>query len=156
ERQLLDDQHRLLAGRQQELQRDLAQRLEEIQSREQAVAAEKAALEKGQKQHQADLVRLDRIQAGIEGRPKQLEQRAREIDRRCEQLQRDTREREERPPQRDEWHTRLSAETERLGEQKKEQQAQVAQLDQRASTLEGQQAMLVTLRSRLERMRDEL
>ena len=156
ERQLLDDQHRLLASRQQELQRDLAQRLEEVQAREQAIVTDRIALEKGQKQHQADLVRLDRIQAGIEGRQKQLEQRALEIDKKFEQLQRDSRDLEEQAAQMDEWHNRLSAETERLAAQKKEQQALVGQVDQRAGALEGQQAMLVTLRSRLERMRDEL
>ncbi len=156
ERQLLDDQHRLLAGRQQEMQRDLAQRLEEIQSREQAVAAEKAALEKGQKQHQADLVRLDRIQAGVEARQKKLEARALEIDRKFEQLQRDSRDMEEQAAQMDDWHQRLTAEAERLDQQKKEQAALVAQIEQRASALEGQQATLVTLRTRLERMREEL
>ena len=38
-------------------------------------------------------------------------------------------------------------------QQKKEQESATAQFDQRASALEGQQAMLVTLRTRLERMR---
>jgi hypothetical protein len=156
ERQLLDEQYRLIASRQQEVQRDLAQRLEEIEQREQAVNEQTAALEKGQKQHQADLVRLDRIQAAIEARQKSLEQRALEIDRKFEQLQRDSRDMEEQAAQLDEWHNRLIAETERLATQKKEQQALAGQVDQRAGTLEAQQTMLVTLRSRLERMRDEL
>jgi hypothetical protein len=156
ERQLLDDQHRLIGSRQQEVQRELASRLEDLQTREQALAEGKAALEKGQKQHQADLVRLDRIQANIEQRQKVLEARALEIDRKFEQMQRDTRELEEQAAQMDEWHTRLTAESERLEAQKKDQQAITAQFDQRAAALEGQQAMLSTLRTRLERMREEL
>jgi chromosome segregation ATPase len=156
ERQLLDDQHLLVSTRQQEVQRELAQRLENLESREKTLVGEKAALEKGQKQHQADLVRLDRIQAGIEQKQKTLEGRALEIDRKFEQLQRDTRDLEEQANELDEWHNRLTVESERLEAQKQEQYAVVAQLDQRAAALEGQQAMLANLRTRMERMREEL
>jgi chromosome segregation ATPase len=156
ERQLLDDQHKLVSTRQQEVQRELAQRLEDLEAREKAYAEEKVALERGQKQHQADLVRLDRIQATIDQKQKALEQRALEIDRKFEQLQRDTRDLEEQAGELDDWHTRLTAETERLEAQKQSQQNVVAQLDQRAAALEGQQAMLATLRTRMERMRDDL
>jgi chromosome segregation ATPase len=156
EKQLLDEQHRLLGSRQQELQRDLAERLNEVQTRERKVVEERTALEKSQKQHQGDLVRLDRIQAGIEQRQKQLEARALEVDRGFEQLQRDTRDMEQQATQLDEWHSRLASESERLEAQKKEQETTTGQLDQRAAALEGQQAMLATLRTRLERMREEL
>jgi chromosome segregation ATPase len=156
ERQMLEEQHRLLGSRQQEQQRDLAVRLEDLVAREQKVAEDKAALEKGQKQHQSDLVRLDRIQAGIEQRQKALGARALEIDKKFEQLQRDTRDLEEQAAQMDDWHNRLTAESERLEAQKKEQAASAGQIDQRAAALEGQQAMLATLRTRLERMREEL
>jgi chromosome segregation ATPase len=156
EKQLLEEQHGLLGSRQQELQRDLAERLNDVQTRERVLAEERVALEKGQKQHQADLVRLDRIQAGIEQRQKQLEARALEVDRGFEQLQRESRDLEEQAKQLDDSHTRLAGETERLGAQKKEQEAQTAELERRAAALEGQQAMLTTLRTRLERMREEL
>jgi chromosome segregation ATPase len=156
ERQLLDDQHLLVSTRQQEVQRELAQRLEDLEKREKTLAEDKVTLEKGQKQHQADLVRLDRIQANIEQRQKGLEARALEIDRKFEQLQRDTRDLEAQANEMDEWHTRLTADTERIEAQKQEQQTITAQLDQRAAALEGQQAMLATLRTRLERMREEL
>jgi chromosome segregation ATPase len=156
ERQLLDDQHRLLASRQQELQRDLAERTSDLQGREEKLAEEQAALETGQKQHQNDLVRLDRIQAKMEQRQKQLQTQALEVDRRFEQLQRDSRDLEEQATQLDEWHQRMTAETEVLARQKNEQDAVVSQLDQRAAALESQQAMLATLRTRLERMREEL
>lgn len=156
EKQLVEEQHRLFASRQQEVQRDLHQRVADLEVREASLTAEKAALEKGQKQHQADLVRLDRIQAGIEQRQKALEQRALEIDRKFEQMQRDSRDLEEQATQLDDWHNRLSAESEQLQARKSEVDAVTGQLDQRASALEGQQTMLTTLRTRLERMREEL
>jgi chromosome segregation ATPase len=156
EKQLLEEQHRLIVSRQQEVQRDLSERFNEVQARETRVAEAEAELEKGQKQHQADLVRLDRIQAMLEQRQKQLRASALDVDHRYEQLQRDTRELEEQATQLDEWHNRLMTDTENLAEQKKEQDTIVAQLDQRAAALEGQQAMLTTLRTRIERMREEL
>ncbi len=156
ERELLDEQHRLLASRQQELQRDLAERAADVLRRERALATAEQALEKGQKQHQADLVRLDRIQALIEQRTKRLQAHALEVDRRYEQLQRDTRELEEQAGQLDAWHNRLVQEAERLAAEKKARDGVVAQLDQRAAALEGQQAMLATLRTRIERLREEL
>jgi hypothetical protein len=156
EKQLLEEQHRLIVSRQQEVQRDLSERFADVQVREAKLIEAEAALDKGQKQHQADLVRLDRIQATLEQRQKQLQTTALEVDRRYEQLQRDTRDLEEHAGQLDEWHNRLMSDTERLTEEKKEQEAVTAQLDQRAAALEGQQAMLATLRTRLERMREDV
>jgi chromosome segregation ATPase len=156
EKQLVEEQHRLFASRQQEVQRELHIRLADLEAREAALTLEKTSHEKGQKQHQADLVRLDRIQASIEHRQQQLEQRALEVDRRYEQMQRDTRDLEEQAAQLDDWHNRLKAEAEQLQARKTEQDTLFAQLAERASALEGQQAMLATLRTRLERMREEL
>lgn len=156
ERQLLEEQHRLIVSRQQETHRDLSERAQNVQQREEKLVDAQSALEKGQKQHQADLVRLDRIQATLELRQKQMQASALEVDRRYEQLQRDTRELEEQAAQLDEWHNRLSSETEELAKRKKEYDEHTGQLDQRAAALEGQQAMLATLRTRLERMREEL
>jgi chromosome segregation ATPase len=156
ERTAYEEQANAFAGRQQEVQRVLNERVRDLEERERKLAEEKTALEKGQKQHQADLVRLDRIQATLEQRQKQLQQRALEVDHRSEELQRDSRDLEEQAAQLDEWHNRLSAETEQLAQQQKEQQADRSQLDQRAAALEGQQAMLATLRTRLERMREDL
>jgi chromosome segregation ATPase len=156
EKELLEDHHRLITGRQQEVQRDLAERFGNLQEREQQLAEATTALEKGQKQHQADLVRLDRIQAMIEQRLKGLHATSLEIDHRYEQLQRDSREMEEQAAQLDEWHNRLAAETERVAAEKKTHNTATSQLDQRAATLEGQQAMLATLRTRVERLREDL
>jgi chromosome segregation ATPase len=156
ERKLLEDQAQLIAGRQQELQKELHDRLDEVQERERQLADERLALEKSTRQHQTDLVRLDRIQATLDQRQKQLQTQALDVDKRFEQLQRDARDLEEQATQLDEWHNRLAGETETLAKQKQEQETVAASLDQRAAALEGQQAMLATLRTRLERMREDL
>jgi chromosome segregation ATPase len=156
DKKFVDEQQKALATRQEELHRELSKRVEDLQVRERAAADERAALDQAQKQHQADLVRLDRIQATLDQRKKQLDSNALDVDKRFEQLQRDSRELEEQATQLDEWHNRLTAETERLATQKQEQDVAGKQAEQRAAALEGQQAMLATLRTRLERMREEL
>ncbi len=156
ERKILEDQHRQIVARQQELQNQLAERLKECEEREGKAADDRIALEKSQRQHQADLVRLDRIQAQHDQRQKQLETRALEVDKRYEGLQRDLRDLEEQAVQMDEWHNRLAGETEKLAQMKQEHETAAANVEQRAAALEGQQAMLATLRTRVERMREEL
>jgi hypothetical protein len=156
ERSAYEEQANGFASRQQEVQRALNERVQDLEEREAKLVEEKTSLEKGLRQHQSDLVRLDRIQATLEQRQKQLHERALEVDHRFEQMQRDVRELEEQAAQMDEWHNRLAAETEQLAQRKNEQQAERVQLDQRAAAVEGQQAMLTTLRTRLERMREDL
>ena len=78
------------------------------------------------------------------------------MDKRYEQLQRDLRDLEEQAVQMDEWHNRLTGETEKLAQMKQEHETAAAQVEQRAAALESQQAMLATLRTRMERMREEL
>jgi chromosome segregation ATPase len=155
-RQLLDEQQRLFQVRQQELRQELADRLAECQAREDRLAEDRQALEAGQAQHQADLVRLDRLQHALDQRDHELQARAQEIDARLEQLQRDSRDLEEQAQQLDAWHTQLSAQAEHLAQQQADQEAAGSQLDQRAAALEGQQALLAALRTRLERKREEL
>jgi chromosome segregation ATPase len=156
ERSLLDEQYALLTSRQQEHQRELAQRLAEIHERERKLTEEAALLDRGQKQYKDDLVRLDRFQASLDSRQKKLQQTALEVDHRFEQIQRDSRELEDQARLLDDWHARLASEAEALAAQKREQQESVAQAEQRAAALDSQQAMLATLRMRLERMREEL
>lgn len=156
ERQLLDDRCRLLEARQEELQKELADRLTDIQQREQRLAEDRAGLEKSQAQHQVDLVRLDRLQASLDQREKDVEARTRKAEERLETLRRETGELEEQATQMDEWHARLTAEADALKREKEEQDQTAAQLAQRAAALEGQQAMLAALRTRLERMREEV
>jgi hypothetical protein len=156
ERKLMEDQAKALAAKQRELQRELNDKLRDLEGRERKLVEDRKTLEQGERQHQADLVRRDRLQATLEQRQRQLQMRALEIDRRFEQMQRDSRDLEDQAKQLDEWHARLAADTEKLMQQKKDQELTVVQIDQRAAALEGQQAMLATLRTRLERMREEL
>jgi chromosome segregation ATPase len=154
--QQLDEQGRQLDARREDLQEALANRHTDLQARETWAAEERQALEKSQTQHQADLLRLDRLQAALDQRQKGLEERAAEIDRRVAELQSDSREIEEQAGQLDQWHTKLTEEAEKLARQKAGQDAAAAQVAQRAAAFEGQQAMLATLRTRLERMREDL
>src|SRR5207302_6655378 len=54
------------------------------------------------------------------------------------------------------WNEKLRAEADQFAKQKQEHDNALAQLTQRSSALEGQQAMLAGLRTRLERMREDL
>jgi hypothetical protein len=155
ERSQLDDQQRLLAERDERLQIQSAEQAASVQANERRLGEDRRALEKGQDEHQAALVRLDRTQAALEDREQRLRQHALEVDKRFEQLQRDTRELEGQATELDAWQAKLAADTERLAAQKAEQDAAASQLAQRSAALEGQQAMLATLRTRLERMREE-
>jgi chromosome segregation ATPase len=155
QRDLLDEQQRLLASQGQELQRELATRVRELEGREAEVARQARELEEGQRQYKEDLVRLDRLGAQIDQQKRQAEARAAELEQNYEQLRRDGRDLEEHARQLDAWHERLTAEVAGLELKKQEQESARAELAQRTAAVEGQQAMLASLRTRLERMREE-
>lgn len=156
DKEFLDEQQRTILQRQQDITRELRQRADDLAAREAYLNDKEVALDKSQKQHQTDLVRLDRIQAQQEQRGKLLEQRALEIDHKFEQLQRDSRDLEEQAAQLDDWHQRMAAENEVLVASRAEQEQLTGQLEQRAAALESQQTMLATLRGRLEKVREEI
>ncbi len=149
----LEEQRRRLDKREQEHEQELNTRFGDYQERADKLVADRQALETSQAEHRADLARLDRLQATLEQREKQLDGRAREIEQRFTQLQQDSRDLEESVSQLDEWQAKLTAEAEQLKQQKADQDAAAAQVAQRAAALEGQQAAVATLRTRLERMR---
>jgi chromosome segregation ATPase len=138
------------------LQNDWAVRSAELEAGEKTLAEERAALEKSQTQHRGDLVRLDRRQGDLEAREKDAQARTEELDRGFDQLRQNVLELEEQARQMDEWHTKLAADAEAFTKKKNEHDTATAQLHQRAAALEGQQAMLATLRTRLERMREDV
>jgi chromosome segregation ATPase len=156
QRQRLEEQQRVLAGRERELQQQGAEKSRELQERERRLAEERRALEKGQSQHQGDLVQLVRLETLLDEKEKRLRGHALEVDHRFEQLQRASRELEEHAGGLDEWHTRLADEQAQLDRRKAEQDTLHRQVLERAAALEGQQAMLATLRTRLERLREEV
>jgi chromosome segregation ATPase len=156
DKQRLEEGCRQLETRMQTMEREQREKLADFDKRESQLGQERGALEKGQAEHQSDLVRLDRHQANLDQREKTLDARAREMDQGYEQLRRDAAELEEQAAQMDEWHTKLVAESEASTKRKEDLDAATAQMQQRAAVLEGQQAMVATLRTRLERMREEV
>ncbi len=156
ERTVLEEQHRSSCARQQELQDQLAARVQECEEREQKVVEDRAALEKGQKQHQADLVRLDRIQAQHEQRKKQLEERRWRWTSATSSCSATCATWKNRPCRWTSGTTGWPARRKSSRKQKQDHETAAAQVEQRAAALEGQQAMLATLRTRVERMREEL
>jgi chromosome segregation ATPase len=156
ERALLDEQQRLFAEREEQLQRQVAEKVAALEARERKLAADRQALEKSQAEYLAALARLDRAQAALEEREKRLRGHALEVDKRFEQLQRDTRELEGQATELDAWQAKLTVDSEQAAARKAEQDAAAVRLVQRSAALEGQQAMLAALRTRLERIREEV
>jgi chromosome segregation ATPase len=159
DRQVLEEDRRALDARKEADEQDLAQRLEACAALENHLETERQALETEradfETKHQADVLRLDRFEAMLEQRQKELEARALEVDRCQEQLTRDSRDLEEQGQQLEEWHKKLCDEAERIAKQAGEIDGRTADLTQRAAAIEGQQAMLATLRTRLERTRED-
>jgi len=138
ERAELEERAAMLAARQTHLER-----------RETELAAKEAALETAQKQHQGELVRLERIQASIDQRQRTLDQRTQELNTRQEQLA----QQEQALLQ---TQQALAAQTHELQLQAESLQKREADLSQRLALLETQQENLQALRARLEALRDEL
>ncbi len=159
----LDQQQQQLAAerarldaRRAEIDKDLADRGADLEAREARLAEERQKLDRDHAQLRDDLLRLDRHKAALDQREKDLQDRVREIDTGREQLQKDSKEIEDQARQLDEWHAKLAADAEAVTKKRDEQEAAAAQVNQRAAAVEGQQAMLATLRTRLERIREEL
>jgi DNA repair exonuclease SbcCD ATPase subunit len=152
----LDDQRKTFNGRQHDLQQQLADRLNECQTRERQVVEDRQALDQNQAKYQADLLRLDRLAATLEERQKELQDRSADIERRFEELQQANREMEAQALELRKLEKQVQEISARLAVQKVELDAAAAQTAQRAAHLESQQALLATLRTRLEKQRDDL
>lgn len=146
----LAEAERLLAW-----EKTLTDREAELTRQQQEVRQERTALDRDRLQFQDDLVRLERRTAAIEEQERVLAGRSREVDMRLEQLKRDAAEWEETVRLATAEQDRLRAEADRLDRQKAELDAQSAALAERAGQLEAQQAVLVLLRAKLERTRQE-
>jgi chromosome segregation ATPase len=155
-RDFLDEQRRQLGEQSAAWEEEQAKSRAECSALKQQFARDRETLDKTQAQYQADLVRLDRLQVTLDQRRQQLQERACEVDKGSEQLQRTSRELEEQARKLDEWHEQLHGQEKELARKKAEQDKAGLQLAQRIAGVEGQQAMLASLRTRLERMRDEL
>jgi chromosome segregation ATPase len=133
----------------------LSEREADLGRREHEFRADRVALERDRLQFQEDLVRLERRTAAVEEQERVAAGHAREADVRLEQLKRDAAEWEETVLLATAEQDRLRAEAERLDRQKAELDAQSATLGERAGQLEAQQAVLVVLRAKLDRTRQE-
>jgi len=138
ERAELEERATMLAARQTHLER-----------RETELAAKEAALETAQKQHQGELVRLERIQASIDQRQRMLDQRTLELDSRQEQLAQQEQELLQT-------QQALATQTHELQRQAESLEKREADLAQRLTLLQTQQENLQALRARLEALRDQL
>jgi chromosome segregation ATPase len=144
QRQLEERDNQQLA----EAQAEIARLREELARRDAEVRTE-------HDQHADDVVRLDRWQASLNERQRDLDRRAAEVDERFEQLRRDTSELEEQVRLADAEQGRINAEGARLDKVRAELEAQRGRLAERAAQLEAQQAKLAVLRAGLDRQHDD-
>lgn len=136
-------------------QRQLEAKCQDLEQREQHLAAELGLLRKNQAQYQLDLVRLMRFQGDVEEREKRLLDQDKALQQKAADLDQAEQELEEQTRKLDERQSLLLDEVEKLTQRKTEHDDGASQLAQRSAVIEGQQAMLATLRTRLERMREE-
>jgi chromosome segregation ATPase len=152
----LDEQRSAFTARQEELQKQVADRLSECQARERQLMEDRQALDQNQAKYQADLVRLDRLAASLEQRQKEIQDRAAEVDRRFEELQQTNREMESHALELKKVEKRLQEEMAQFAERKAAVDAAAAETAKRAAYVETQQATLASLRTRLEKQKDDL
>src|SRR5947209_18533510 len=91
-RKELAEQTDALAARKQELQTKSEELTADLEAREEKLASGREELAQDKAQYQADLVRLDRLEATLEVRQQQLNERAQTIDQRFEEMQATSRE----------------------------------------------------------------
>ncbi|MSR52100.1 MAG: hypothetical protein EXS09_02280 [Gemmataceae bacterium] len=156
QRDAADSTERVQEVRLQQREQDLARREVDIAARELATRDLANLAEKDRGQYHEDLVRVDRLSVSLATKECALDLRALEIDERNEQCQRDARDFEEHLGQFDEREERAKDEDVRLAARKEELDAREARLNGRIAEIETQQTTLIGLRSKLERLRDEL
>jgi chromosome segregation ATPase len=152
----LEEQRAGFTARQDELQKQLADRLSECQARERQLVEDRQSLDHNQAKYQADLVRLDRLAASLEQRQKEIEGRTAEVDRRFQELQQTNREMENQALELKKVEKRLQEQMAEFAQQKAIVEAASAETAKRAAYVETQQATLATLRTRLEKQKDDL
>jgi trichohyalin len=151
-----EEQRSAFMARQEELQKQLADRLAECQTRERQLVEDRQALDQNQAKYQADLVRLDRLAASLEQRQKEIEDRTAEVDRRFEELQQTNLEMESQALELKKLEKRLQEQMAEFAQQKAAVEAASAETAKRAAYVETQQATLAALRTRLEKQKDDL
>lgn len=154
--QCFEEERRLFDERQKQSADDWASRDADLRMRENNLAEQLRACETKIKQHDADVLRLHRLEGALDERQTQLAEQADALARQREQLNQDFAELTQQIARLEELRSATNETADRLAAQKAEQDAVGRRLSERTAELEGQQAMLATLRGRLERMRDQM
>jgi chromosome segregation ATPase len=128
---------------------------QQIIAREADLTAREEQLKDNLSRYSNDLARLDRWQASLAEKQRDLDRRAAAVDSRHEQLTRDAVELEENIRLGSAEQERLAAEADRLAKARADQEALSARMAERSAQLEAQQAMLAILRARLDRQEED-
>jgi chromosome segregation ATPase len=153
--QKIENERKILHESRAEVQDDLSVRAQDLQLREQKLNADRAQLEAQVRQYQSDVLRLDRRQGEVEAREQEIQGQLTVLNEKHARLRAESEEIEKQALALDELRQRADEEMKRLSAQKAEQDAQARTLAQRSAALEGQQAAIASLKSRMERIREE-
>jgi len=157
--QRLEDDRRELEERRRQLedrQRQLTQDQADLQAREHRLAADRLELEGMVKHFQADTLRLQRTEEDLQAREARLKARDHELEGRHARLEQESADLEQQTAQTEQWQARLTAEAEELARTRTEQTALAEHQAEREASIETQQTALASLKTRLDRQRDEL
>lgn len=138
------------------MQQQLSQLENSLKAREVQLTAERAAHEKAQADLRDDLNRNNRFRESLDDREKQLTQRDVDLQLRLQRYEDENRALNERShavaASEKQWHE----EHERLRQLRADLESNSSQLAERSATTEGAQAVVLAVRTKLERLRDEL
>jgi len=155
-RRRLDEERATWEDNQTPLRAELASREDDLAQRETALAQRVSEHETKSRQYQADVLRLDRLQGELANREQDLAKQAEALDQERRRVDQSSEELESQVLDLDQWRKQLAEDAEQLKTQRAESDALARDLDQRAANLEGQQATFAGLRTRLERLREDL
>ncbi len=152
----LERQHQIIMDWQKDLEQEHEHWLQQTQARElQLHQAEKALADK-QREHQADLVRLERFHATLLERQRSLEKAEKGLHLRRDDLLKQAEELTARAEECTQWSERLRCEEEQLKANQAEVQERHHWLQERSTELELQQRQVTLLWGRAEKMEAEI
>jgi chromosome segregation ATPase len=131
-------------------------RANELNAQEQKTAVERTTLDDAVRVHREDLARLDRFREALENREKLVQIKANEVEQQARQVTVDLRAAEDKHGQAALAEQRLREEEDRVRQLKADLESNTNQLAERAATTESQQSILVAVKAKLERLREEL
>ncbi len=155
DRRAIEAERQWLDERRREAETRTAEHEAHLVERETKLIGDRETLDAAQAQHAADLLRLDRWQAGLEERQSELDLRTETVDSRHAQLLRDVGEWEEQLQLASVEHEESRAAAERTAHAREELDSRAATLAIRTAEVEAQQATIAVLRARLDLQRHE-